>query len=176
MSVKYALAVAAVAVMGLGSAVRPTLADVPAGPGATSQPAHRFAHGPFERLEKLRQIMADLNLTDDQKGKIKEIVAPYRKELEAWRDAHQTEIDKAKADMQSAREAKDRTKIQAAVAEIRALFESAPKPKGLLEQIEAILTPDQLEKFKGQIADLRAERGEHRHAQAGGSATPAATK
>ena len=126
---------------------------------ATSRPAVEGEgfRGPFARLEVLHKLLSELNLTDDQKAQIKEIVGPYHKELMAWKDANAAELEKLQAAFKAAREAKDRAAVKDAMEKLKALVETAPKPQGLLEKIKAVLTPEQWEKAKEVLKDWREE-------------------
>jgi Spy/CpxP family protein refolding chaperone len=86
-------------------------------PGKAAKHAAKAGHGKFEKLAK------ELNLTDDQKAKIKPIIENQAKQVKAIRE------DK------SLNPAQQKDKLRSLAKETR-------------PQIEAILTPDQLAKLK----------------------------
>ncbi|MEI8194892.1 MAG: Spy/CpxP family protein refolding chaperone [Phycisphaerae bacterium] len=137
----------------------------------TTAPAPAAHHeGPMQRL------FAGLNLTADQKAKLKEIVQPFHEKLAAWRQQNKAQLEALRDQIKAAREAHDKDKLKAAFQQLKTLRESAPKFKDILPQIKAILTPDQvkilderIEKLRDRLEDAR----ERRHPEAGATTAPA---
>jgi Spy/CpxP family protein refolding chaperone len=112
--------------------------------------------------ERLENALADLNLTDDQKAKVDAILKPFKEDVAKWREDHKTDLEKAKADLVAAREAKDREKGKAAMQELRKLLETAPKPRDVVEKLKDVLTPEQQDKLKAKIEAVREKARERR--------------
>lgn len=142
-----------------------TLAALPAAASAAPATTRPAATRPAEQLIaedahlrpllRIREAIASLNLTDEQKAKIEEIAAPYKAQLEAWREEHKDQIEKLRADAQTARQAKDRQKIQALAKEARELLQTLPKPQDTLAKIRDVLTPEQRQQLKAKLQDER---------------------
>lgn len=150
-----AMAAAAVLLAGAGVSTR-VLAEAATAPA----PEHRPPHHPL--LHRLERLLGTLNLTDQQKAQIKEILAAFKKDVDAWRAQHQDELQKIHAEIRAAREAKDKEKVQAAMKKLHTLLETAPKPREMLEKIKAVLTPEQKQKFEAELKEIREKRLEHR--------------
>jgi len=84
---------------------------------------------------ELRRFAADLNLSDDQKTRLKTALEGAREKLDEIRKSHP---DMTKAD------------VMAKLKEVRA---------PLRERVEAFLTPEQLKKWDAEIAKAKAFLG-----------------
>jgi len=164
------IALAVVAMLGVAAP------SVRAQQAPTSQPTTR-PHG--EHGGPLIAALKDLNLTDDQKAKVKTIMEDFRPKAEAYRAANKDKFEKAMADIKAARTSGDKTQMQAARAEMEALIKGSPMAAAI-EQIKAILTPDQQTKFQAALEELRKEHGmgggagHRQHGGPGGGTPPAA--
>jgi len=128
-SLKLLLSVIALAVVAAAPVLRAE--DAPAAPPAPSPAGGSDHKGP--RGDRLKELSDKLGLTDDQKAKIKPILLDEAQAIKALRE--DTSVDK------EARRAK--------IMEIH---------KAHVDQINAILTPEQQAKFK-------AGREQHKKAQ-----------
>lgn len=111
-------------------------------------------HRPGERIMGL---LKDLNLTDDQKGKVHEIVAAFGEEMKKFHEEHKAELEPLFEKMKAAREAKDREAAMAVGKQIREIMEKGPNPRDLIEKISAVLTPEQAAKLKEKAAAMRPD-------------------
>lgn len=119
----------------------------PGGPGA--------GHGIFVRA--LRGGLATLGLTDDQKAKIRTILASKR---DAGRALHQKmRTDRATLNALAGAPDPDPASVGAAYLTVRANREEARKmAQGTLGEIRSILTPDQQAKLDGYFGALKQLR------------------
>lgn len=115
-----------------------------------------------EHIAKVQEFLQTLDLTDAQKTQIKEIVADAKEKWTTWRDAHKDDLEKVRADMKAAAEAKDREKMQAAREAMQELMKDAPKPGEAMEKIRDVLTPEQKEKLSAKLAEMREKMQERR--------------
>lgn len=143
-----------------------------AGPAAATGPAHHGVRqeGPLQNLEKL---IADLDLTADQKAQIKTIVDDFKAKNEEFRDANKEELQKLMKAVREAKESGDQAKLKEAMEAMQAARANAPKLKDLLEKVAAVLTPEQKEKFQAAIEDLKEKMQEKRQDHKEDGAAPA---
>jgi Spy/CpxP family protein refolding chaperone len=113
-------------------------------------------HGPI--MDALR----DLNLSEEQKTKVREIMAEFKQKVTAHREAHGEEINKLKQEAQAAREAGDKDKLRDLAQQRAKIMEGAPKPTELVTQIKGVLTPDQAKTFDAAVEDAREKMQERR--------------
>ena len=140
----------------IGSSVLLTTSPLRAeGTDATSQPSRprtemsRDAH--LIPPEKAQQFAETTELTDDQKGKIKAIDENFAKTYQEYQAAHQEEIQAARQAMETARQAMN--KAMAGLQEQR---------QAAMEQIKALLTEEQRQKFQYQQGRAPAPRTEQK--------------
>ena len=134
--------------------VGPKTSTVPgAQPGAGEMGGKR--HGPG--VGEVRELLADLNLTDDQKAKIKSITEAFREKVEAYKTAHKDQIDKFRTDLEAAKTAGDKEKIRQLVQQREALMADAPRPKDLIAEIKTVLTPEQQTTLDAKVEARKAE-------------------
>lgn len=100
---------------------------------AGDQPAKGEKHG--KRGDMMESVLGKLNLTDDQKAKVKEIREKYRPEFEEFMKAH-------KAEMDAAREAKDFAKMKELMQPM------AGKREAMMKEISGVLTDEQKAEMK----------------------------
>lgn len=111
-----------------------------------------------KRGELAQEVLATLNLSEDQKNEIRTVLVEARTKTKEWREAN---ADKQKAlmeEIKTAREAKDKDKAENAMKQLRELREGAPKPAEVIDNIKALLTAEQREAFDVKIKELREER------------------
>jgi len=113
----------------------------PKGPHARGDMAHRFFGG--------------LDLTEEQKTQIRDIMKQFGEERRAWHEAHKEDFEALREKMRAARESDDPEAVKAVHEEIKALMESAPKPDATHDQIRALLTEEQQVKFDERVAKMR---------------------
>lgn len=132
-----------------GALAGPVLAQDPGGPGPV--------------MRALKGGLATLDLTQDQKDKIKGIVEAKKPAFEALRTQMKADAT-ALHDAASAATPNNAT-VGAAFLKVRANREAAKADlKSLLTDINGVLTPDQQKKLEGYLSALR----QMRHALAGG--------
>ncbi len=102
-----------------------------------------------------KRLFGGLELTDDQKAQIKEIMTKHGDERKAWHEAHKDEFHALRQKMREAREADDKDGIQGVRDEIKALIESAPKPDAAHDEIRAVLNEEQQATFDERVAKMR---------------------
>lgn len=131
-------------------------ATPPATPPATAAAAQH--EGPLHKL------FEGLNLTADQKAKIKDIVGPFHEKLSVWRTQNKTQLEALREQIKTARAAHDRAALKTAFQQLKQLRETAPKFKDILPEIKAVLTPEQvkilqerLEKVRDRLEEARTQ-------------------
>ncbi len=148
----------ALAMLGLGWASPVVLrADGPATAPAAQQNRPRQGPGVQREFVMLQTALDGLNLTDDQKSKVHTIIDAARDKATAWRDANKDTLEQLRKDMKAAQESGDQTKIDAVKAKLQALYKDASHGKETLEQIKAVLTPEQQEKLQAKFQEYRKE-------------------
>lgn len=110
----------------------------------------------------VRELLADLNLTEDQKAKIKPMAEAFREKVETYKATHKDELSKLRADFEAAKTAGDKEKLKQLAGQREALMADAPKPKELIAQIETVLTPEQKATLDAKIEARKAEFKEKR--------------
>jgi Spy/CpxP family protein refolding chaperone len=145
--------------------------------------APREGRRPGGMLERLDEMVKNLNLTDDQKAKLEEIkkeYAPKVKELEQTREGILTPEQKtaraeamkaaraagkrgpeARKDVEAAMKLTDEQKTK--MADARKAIEALQKE--IHEKVVAILTPEQ----KAKLEQQGKERGRHRRSRGAGT-------
>lgn len=126
----------------------------------TTKPAvegKRHQKGPREHLLP-PGVVDKLNLTEDQKAKIKGIEEAYAKTAKEYRQAHKAEYDAARAAMKEARESKDDAKRKEALEKLKQADAGLqPQRQAAIEQIKSNLTDEQK-----AILDQAKERAKER--------------
>ena len=128
-----------------GLAGSPALAADHAGPGGG-----RMGGG-------LRRALASLDLSQDQKDKVKAIVAAEKPAIQSLREGMRADASELKS-LASAQPA-DTAAIGAAFLKVRADREAMKTERQkVLAQIEEVLTPDQRTKLDGSLSVLHGRR------------------
>lgn len=131
-------------------------------PGEPGEPGERGPRGPRDGERMHRMLFEGMELTDDQKAQIKEIMQAHGEERKAWHEEHKEEFQALRDKMREAREAKDKEAADAVREETKALMESAPKPDAVHDEIRAVLTEDQQAIFDERVAKMRERADEWR--------------
>ena len=105
----------------------------------------------------VRELLADLNLTEEQKAKIKPMAEEFRQKVESYKAAHKDELEKLRTEVEAAKTAGDKEKMKQLAQQRETLMADAPKPKELIAQIEAVLTPEQKATLDAKIEARKAE-------------------
>jgi Spy/CpxP family protein refolding chaperone len=131
-------------------------------PGEPGEPGERGPRGPRDGERMHRMLFEGMELTDDQKAQIKELMQAHGEERKAWHEEHKEEFQALRDKMREAREAKDKEAADAVREETKALMESAPKPDAVHDEIRAVLTEDQQAIFDERVAKMRERADEWR--------------
>ena len=107
-----------------------------------------------DRGQMLARLLEGLNLTDEQKEKVKAVQAKNAEARTKWEAENKDKLDPIRAKMQAAREKQDREGMRAAFEELRKVSETAPRPD-LMAQMKDILTAEQLEKLQKRMDELK---------------------
>ena len=130
---------------------------------AQDQPQEHKARGDRQARgggDMLVRLLGDLNLTDEQKTKVKDLAAKYGPDsvlTDEQKKARTEAVEAAKKDgktgrdlMKAARDAVKLTDDQKA--------KRAENFKTLMEEIKKVLTPEQQEKLKAKMAERRGRK------------------
>jgi Spy/CpxP family protein refolding chaperone len=98
----------------------------------------------------LHGLLRDLKLTDEQKTQIREIAEDHRQEAEQYRKEHQDEIKKLQEEIKALHE------------KIKAIHEKGPKPQAVIDDVRAVLTPEQQKEFDARLEKMKERRDERR--------------
>ncbi|MCX6910752.1 MAG: Spy/CpxP family protein refolding chaperone [Verrucomicrobia bacterium] len=117
---------------------------------AGDKPAKGEKHG--KRGDMMESVLGKLNLTDDQKAKIKEIREKYVPEFQEFEKAHKAEIE-------AAREAKDFAKMKEIMQPI------AGKREAMMKEIGGVLNDEQKAEMKKHFAGKGGHGKKHEEKQ-----------
>ena len=141
----------------LAVAAAATLMAVPAlHAQATTPPQASVTGHNSPQRGMMHRGMRDLNLTADQKAKMKAIRAKYAPQMKAAREKAKPDFDAMKA----ARASHDTAAMRAARAKLQA--DMAPTQNVMKQQMaemRAILTPEQQQKFDSASARMKGHMG-----------------
>ncbi len=121
--------------------------------GERGEAGERGPRGQRDRGAMARRLFGDMDLTDEQKEQIRDIMKAHGDERKAWHEEHKDEFQAIREKMRDARGDKDA--MDAARKEVQALMESAPKPDATHDQIRALLNEEQQATFDERIAKMR---------------------
>lgn len=110
------------------------------------------------RHRALMGVLRELDLTDEQREKIRALAADGRQAMEAWRQEHETELTELREQIADAREARDREKLKGLHEKMKVLHASLPEKARLLERIKEVLTDEQRQKLEQRLEELREQR------------------
>lgn len=145
-----------------------TAQDGERGPkGDKADKGDRKRHGEGKHHERsprrmMKALFKDVDLTEDQREQVREIMGAGREEMEAWRDEHRDEMEDLRAQMREAHENKDKEQAAAVREKMQQLFESRPKPEDRADEIRQILTPEQTEQFDANLEQIKQKMQERR--------------
>lgn len=126
------------------------------GQGRPGGPGERGGPGP----EFIRDTLEKLNLTDDQKAKIRTILDDTRKAHEEFRSKNEETLKTLHEEAKAAHESGDREKARAAMEKLEKLRENAPKPGAALDKIKGVLNADQVKQLDQAIEAKKKEMHE----------------
>ena len=119
------------------------------------QPNRRFGGGRDRsqngRRGMMRQLLSELELTEDQKPKISEMVREHRSRLKQWRSEHADEMKQINKQLRQLK------------AKRRRLVADAPKLQSILKQIRPLLTDEQQQLLDQRIQRLKQAGGKRGH-------------
>lgn len=119
---------------------------------APTRPAReRFNRGDRFQPGKvfLERLARELNLTDDQKQKVGQILENQKQANIAWTKEHAQELKGLQDQVQQARQAKDENKLKDLRAQIEKIHDSHIAIRdNLIKQLGEVLTKDQMEKAR----------------------------
>lgn len=105
-----------------------------------------------------QNIVEKLNLTEDQKTKIKGIEESFAKTRKEYMDAHKAETDSARTAMKEAKESGDKAKMAAARQQMQqAMAGLDSQRKSAIDQVKSLLTDEQ----KKVLEDAKKNMMEH---------------
>ncbi|MEM6393392.1 MAG: Spy/CpxP family protein refolding chaperone [Planctomycetota bacterium] len=126
----------------------------------------RKERGERKRGAGMKALFKDVNLTEEQREEVKDIMSPLREEMEAWHAKVKEAREANRAAMKEAREAGDPEAAKAArekaKAEMEALLEERPKVDPYLDDVRDILTADQQVTFDTNRKAIEAKMAERR--------------
>jgi Spy/CpxP family protein refolding chaperone len=102
------------------------------------------------------QVLGKLNLTEEQKPKVKEILKAHHEEAEKFRQEHKEEFEALREKARQAREEGDREAMKKVHEDLKALMDKGPGgPLKALEKIKPVLTAEQNATLDKMMADMR---------------------
>lgn len=128
---------------------------------AQRRPGGERQGGPqrFNPTENLKTLVGKLDLNEEQKTKVAEVFKAAEEAQKAEREKNQPKMEELRKQMDEARKANDQDKVNKLMQEMRALFASgAETQKKTLEQVKAVLTPEQVTKLDQLLAEQQRAR------------------
>jgi len=120
------------------------------------------------------ELFKGVNLTDDQKPKVKDIMTKQKTAIEAWRKENGPKLKDLHEKMVQARKDKDEASIKSTKADIQKIWESRKAlHESLMKSLGGVLTADQMTKVKENFKECRAERGQGQRHKGGPTTAPA---
>jgi len=120
------------------------------------------------------ELFKGVNLTDDQKPKVKDIVTKQKAAVEAWRKENGPKLKDLHEKMAQARKDKDEATIKSTKADIQKIMESRKAlHESFMKSLGNVLTADQMTKVKENFKECRAERGQGQRHKGGTTTAPA---
>ncbi len=120
-----------------------------------------------EMRDQFRDLLKSLNLTPDQRAKVRETLRTFHQSVVKYRQDNKDAIEQARAEIKAGREAKDRQKIKEGWTQLKAIWQKGPQREDLMNQIRALLTPEQQKQFdaglKKMHQEMKADMAEHHH-------------
>ena len=121
----------------------------------TAQKQHQARRGQWQRGHgnMRRQLFKDVKLTNEQKAQIKSINQKYRAQAKQGREALRPVMQEARADRQKGDSAAARAVFERNKGQFDKLRAQRQQE---LQEIRAVLTPDQQKQFDANAAQLKA--------------------
>ena len=114
---------------------------------------------------KFMHLAEQLNLSGQQKAQVKEIRKDAMQGFKSWREQNGDKMRNLREQMRQARESGEREKTAKLFQQIHELRQTGPSPRGIADQIKAVLNEEQkfqfnqkLEQFRGRDGALRSGR------------------
>jgi periplasmic protein CpxP/Spy len=128
--------------------------------GPRGEAGEKGRRGPRSRGDIAKRMFAGMDLTDEQKTEVKEILKAHGDERKAWHEEHQDEFQALREKMRDARG--DQDAMEALRNEVHALMESAPKPDATHDQIRGLLNEEQQATFDERVTKMRERMAQWR--------------
>lgn len=126
------------------------------GMGQRGERGERGETGPRGRRDPgdfAKRLFAGMELTDEQKTQIREIMKTHGEERKAWHEEHKEEFQAIREKMREARG--DQEAMEALRKQVHALMDSAPKPDATHDEIRALLNEEQQATFDERVEKMR---------------------
>ena len=160
------------------SSTQPAASSSLAGPKAESggmnaePPSQRqfgggSGRGGGEERERMVKLLQSLSLTLDQKEKISAIFAQSREDRATWKSENQEKLRGLRSQLELAKGEQNYQRVKDLAGQIKDILATAPKLKPYVEKVNALLTPEQLVKFKEGIKVIMQENEENREKEKG---------
>ena len=104
-------------------------------------------------------ILKNLDLTPDQQEKIKGLVKAHTDKVMQFKAENKTKHESLRAEAEAARAAGNKEQAEAIRNQLQELEKNAPKRGELIVQVADVLTPEQREKFRAQMQEMRGMDG-----------------
>lgn len=115
----------------------------------------------------LAGMIKALNLTEDQKPKVMEILKANRDKMQAFRKKNGDAMKQFHKDLRQAMENKDYAKLHQLVDQLKTIDADRPTLKDLAAELAPVLTDEQKATLDKEIAKIK-EQGPRRHHHRGG--------
>ena len=119
-------------------------------------------HSPF------RTILKELNLTEDQRAQIKEVVQNHREQFATFREENGDAIKEWHMNMRQAMKNKDYPAMHNLIDQLEVLEKNRPTFQSLRDDIRSILTSDQQVIFDKKVEELKNKRSKKHMRRRGG--------
>ncbi|MEO0587403.1 MAG: Spy/CpxP family protein refolding chaperone, partial [Planctomycetota bacterium] len=103
----------------------------------------------------IRAMFRDVDLSDEQKERVREILQEARSEREAWMAENGDQLRELREKMADARAVQDTDAAQAVAQELRTIMSAGPSPMGIAEDVRAELTAEQAEVFDRNFDEVQ---------------------
>jgi Spy/CpxP family protein refolding chaperone len=104
-------------------------------------------------------ILKNLDLTPDQQEKIKQLVKEHTDKVMQFKAETKTQVDSLRQEAEAAKTTGDKAKGESIRAQLQSIEQTMPKRTELASQIALVLTPEQREKFRAQMQEMRSMDG-----------------
>lgn len=118
------------------------------------------------RHRMMKTLFGNLELEDQQKKDIREIMQDFREKAMDWRDEHKEELADLRRRMLQAQRERDRGAAVDAYRDLLELTESRPQAEDAFDRVREVLNEQQTERFNENLEAMR-ERAKQRMQQRG---------